>query len=74
MSELKRYDVSGRDLGDGKPAPAGTVLKLRDDDAVRLGLIDPPRKADDGDGEPKAKPRKAPGQKRPAPRKRAASK
>lgn len=66
--ELKRYDVSGQDMGGGRIAPAGTILKLADADAERLGLKKPTRKADDtSTAAPEAKPRGASTRKRPAP-------
>lgn len=71
MGALKTYNVGGLDvLGNGKPAPADTMLRLSDNDAERLGLKG---KASDAD-EPKAKPRKASTRKRPAPAKAAPAK
>lgn len=56
---LKLYDVSGKDvLGDGRPAPDGTVLRLKRPDAERLGLEKPAKKTDD-ETAPAAKPRSA---------------
>lgn len=75
--ETKRYDVSGMDLGDGKPAPAGTMLKLSGRDAERLGVKAKPRKAaaEPESTDAAAKPRKAAGtRKRQAPAKRAVRK
>jgi hypothetical protein len=50
--ELKRYDVSGKDIGDGRPAPAGTILKLDREAAERLGL-EKSRKTAEPDAESK---------------------
>lgn len=79
MGDIKAYDVSGMDSGNGNPFPAGTVLRLRRSDAVAMGLAKPDKKADapaEGDTPeaPAAKPRKAPTRKRPAPAKRPAAK
>jgi len=68
---LKNYDVSGKDLGDGRPAPNGTVLRLTREHAERLGLEKSTKKRD-ADAEPKTsstpdvatKPRTAPTRKR----------
>lgn len=38
MAETKRYDVSGMAQGDGRPFPNGTILKLTDDQAKKMGL------------------------------------
>ena len=56
---LVEYDVSGLDvMGTGRPAAAGTVLRLRRPDAVRLGLVDDPSpkstKADEAHPDPTA--------------------
>lgn len=66
MGTLKTYDVSGMNvLGTDKPAPAGTVLRLSDTDAERLGLKG---KAEKSEAATPAKPRRAAGtRKRPAP-------
>jgi hypothetical protein len=66
MGALKTYDVSGMNvLGTDKPAPAGTVLRLSDTDAERLGLKG---KAEKSEAATPAKPRRAAGtRKRPAP-------
>jgi hypothetical protein len=65
MGALKTYDVSGMNvLGTDKPAPAGTVLRLSDTDAERLGLKG---KAEKSEAATPAKPRRAAGtRKRPA--------
>lgn len=74
---LKNYDVSGKDvLGNGKPAPDGTVLRLKRAEAERLGLEKAKKTDDDTTAEAKpgsadAKPRRATTRKRPAPAKRA---
>lgn len=38
MAETKRYDVSGRDRGDGRKYPEGTLLKLTEKRAEAMGL------------------------------------
>lgn len=71
---LKRYNVGGMDLGDGRPAPADTVLKLDRATAERMGLVKPSRKASDDESSTPApptpdvvtKPRKASTRKRTA--------
>jgi hypothetical protein len=65
---LKTYDVSGLDvLGNGKPAPSDTVLRLKRAEAERLGLEKPAKKADDQSAPaPEAKPRTATGKPRKA--------
>lgn len=64
---LKTYDVSGLDLGNGKPAPADTVLRLKRAEAERLGLEKPAKKADaEPAAAPEAKPRTASGKPRKA--------
>lgn len=50
--ELKRYDVSGKDIGDGRPAPAGTILKLDREAAERLGLEKPKKAKSDAESKP----------------------
>lgn len=38
MAETKRYDVSGMDRGDGRRYPDGSILKLTEDQAKKMGL------------------------------------
>lgn len=38
MAETKRYDVGGKSRGGGRVYPAGTILKLTEDQAAAMGL------------------------------------
>lgn len=75
MGDTQRYDVSGRDNGSGGTFPADTLLNLDDNDAVRFGLIDPPKKKrepSENDDNAEDKARRVPGtRKRTAPNKSA---
>lgn len=69
---LKTYDVSGMDvLGNGKPAPAGTVLRLSRAHAERLGLE---KKQAEPQLDPEQQVRKAPARKAAARRRPATPK
>lgn len=37
MAETKRYDVSGLDRGNGRPYAEGTIMKLTEAEAARMG-------------------------------------
>jgi hypothetical protein len=45
VGQIKTYDVGGKEI-DGRVMPTGTTLRLKDEDAERLGLKRASRKAE----------------------------